>query len=210
VLTASTRIAAETVCDLLASSSATFVVDGRERSAGHFAGEARRFARGFTEQGYPPGSLVQIAVRHPADRLALSCGAWWAGHHVTFVPSSPYDHRDGLAVRLGAALQVCDEEDILDEEHIRHRDVPAIAPAELRLHPATRPPGCTGDDPAVFLWPARTDRRPVAVTQADLVHGWEGPAVPLDDTAESPDLHSIARVLATGGRLVWPARAGRL
>jgi hypothetical protein len=137
----------ETLCDLLADGGDHLISGGGPGAS--LLEVACSYGRGFAEQGYPPRSLVLVAVRQDWDRLAVAFGAWWGGHRVRFACDDDRRRRDDMAVAVGAVLQVCDPDDIVDEEHLRHRDVPAIPPAELALPAAAWPARCRPEHVAV-------------------------------------------------------------
>ena len=157
-----------TICEALACSDARIRSGGVVVTASAYRSTVAGYARGLAEQGYPPRSLVLLGVANLNDALLLSLAAWWAGHRVAFVDEADHRRRDRLALRVGAALQICDADDIVDEEHLIHRDVPAVSPRELAAAASTWPARCRPSDTALVTWPG--NRRGVdEATHADLI-----------------------------------------
>jgi hypothetical protein len=200
-----------TLCTLLSQCPPDVDTGESPARGGGLETAARRYGRGFAEQGYPAGSLILIAVRAASDVLALSFGAWWAGHHVTFPGSLGHDERDRLAVAAGAALQVCDPADIVDQEAVRHRDVPAVAPAELSLVPASWPAWCRPEDPALLdCAPARPSSHAALIAaarqQSRSVPVGAGDVLALPAAAGGAHaVRAAALALAAGARLEFGA-----
>ncbi|AVT32041.1 hypothetical protein C6361_24065 [Plantactinospora sp. BC1] len=198
-----------TVCELLGRGAAS---TGPPAPAGRYEQSARGYGRGFAEQGYPDGSLVLIALRRPAEIVALTLGAWWAGHQVAYVAESDHGRRDRIALDLGAALQVCDPGDIVDEEHFRHRDVPAVPPENLALPPASWPARCRPSDPALTTWRGFPAVPTGTWSHAELI---EAASAPDGDTDNGRDTDDYGRDTANGrdgdvgpdGTLIVPADA---
>ncbi|GAB3984156.1 hypothetical protein V1634_34830 [Plantactinospora veratri] len=198
-----------TVCDLLWRGTAGPGASVPDGPAGRYEQTARGYGRGFAEQGYPDGSLVLIALRRPAEIVALTLGAWWAGHQVAYAAEPDHRRRDRIALDLGAALQVCDPGDIVDEEHFRHRDVPAVPPENLALPPASWPARCRPSDPALTTWHGFPAVPTGTWSHADLIEtasgpdGDTGPDGTVTPPAEAPAeqvLHALLRSLLTGAR----------
>ncbi len=142
---------------------------GTTTMARTLAMRARSYARGYFEMGYRPASRALLAVRRRDDLLGAAFGAWWAGLVVAVVTEPDHRRRDQIAVDLGACLQICDAGDIVDEEHLRHRDVPAFALSELAGPPVGWPARCRPSDDAVVL--VAGGRAAGVLTHEDLTGG---------------------------------------
>jgi hypothetical protein len=181
----------ETACTRLVCSTGVVRIGGRAVPVPALAERARRYARGFGELGFRPQAVVTLGVREVVDLLALAFGAWWNRHAVCVVREPDDRLRDAIAVDLGAVMQVCDPGDITDVERIRHRDVPAVAPAELAGPAATWPPLCRARDVALFSLPSPGRSPAHPVNHAAVL---AGAALP-----EGPDavIGSLVRALAS-------------
>jgi hypothetical protein len=157
-----------TICAALACSDAWIRSEGVVVTASAYLETVARYARGLAEQGYPPGSLVLLGVGNLSEALLLSLAAWWTGHRVGFVDEADHRRRDRWAAHVGAALQICDADDIVDEEHLMHRDVPAVSPRELVAAASTWPARCRPSDTALVTWPAGR-RGGAEATHAELI-----------------------------------------
>jgi hypothetical protein len=148
-----------TVCHLAGEPGPPVVVAGAPVARAELEHAARSYARGVTEQGYRPGSLFLVNLRATRDLVELSLGAWWAGMTVCVPPGLLTGlERDRTALVAGAAMQVCDAGDIVDEEHIRHRDVPAMPPEELKMAPVHWAPRCSPESAACVPLAGSGDR----------------------------------------------------
>jgi len=189
-----------TICDLLRHPSNNI----------EYEDTARRYGRGFAELGYRDRSLVLVALRRPADVIAVTLGAWWAGHHVAYVAEADHRRRDRIALGIGAVLQVCDAEDIVDEEHILHRDVPAVPPEDLALPPSSWPARCLPSDPALASWSGPARATTSTYSHADLIDAAAGEAgtssvlVPADASGERV-ARALVLALVAGAPLVLAA-----
>jgi hypothetical protein len=202
-----------TACDLLVNSGACFVIEGRRFSASGYEAAARSYARGFAEQGYPRGSLVLISLVRPSEVLSMTFGAWWAGLMVAFVGPADHRRRDRIALRIGAAVQVCDPAEIHDREHVVHRDVPAIQPRDLALACAPWASRCGPADPALLVPSMRSPHQAamylheqlVAGAVAQRAHGRGGEARQLASVNSAAGCEALVRAavsaLAVSGRL---------
>ncbi|MGW4209323.1 hypothetical protein ACWEIJ_15140 [Lentzea sp. NPDC004789] len=189
-----------TICDLL----------GHPSNDIRYEDTARRYGRGFAELGYRDRSLVLVALRRPADVIAVTLGAWWAGHHVVHVAEADHRRRDRIALRIGAVLQVCDAEDIVDEEHVLHRDVPAVPPEDLALQPSSWRARCLPSDPALASWSGTAGAVTSTYSHADLIDaaadeaGTSSVLVPADASGERV-ARALVLALVAGVPLVLAA-----